>query len=185
MPKSTPTPRLADVISSETQEIMNKAVLRTALFAEKFYPPTTDDRDPLILAYEAEHFDNPESPLYQDDGAAYVWAALKGVKNPTFRYTESKSVRLQLGVVVVPVNTRFQTHREGIKVGTPYVCVNSSHNKFRGMDGEKVQMDLNSLSVRPATQDEIETLVSALMSIRPAQTIKVLGNALDNSDGDE
>lgn len=182
MTAATQTNVLDALKASQRQVILDKMVLRTALFAEKFYPPQpTDPRDSRLVVYERDVFNNPEHPAYLNNTVALTWAVLQNIEKPVFKQVQAKSLEFGLGVVVVPVENRFIKWAESIKVGQPHVYVGNAKvgSRFRDIAGDKVTLNASSLTLRPATVDEMVTLLDALMSIRPAQTIKTLGDALD------
>lgn len=185
MPKLVQPQSLDEMYAAEAVNILNKALIRTALVNEKHFGGKPEERNADVVAYEIEHYDNPQSPLYRDSGAATMYAALKGIKSPGFKTSTAMRIDLDLALVVVPVNSRNYTHPEGVAVDQPYVCVNTTSGKFRTTDGAKTSTPLkvNTLTVRAATEEEIKAVIAAQMAARPAQTVKTLGDALETRFG--
>jgi hypothetical protein len=177
-------PGMKDMLKTEAQNIYNKAEVRTALFAEKFYAPKPADARPAeIKSYEENFFDNINSSLYDDERAAELWAALNGFSPEdvaTLQITPDNTVEFARAVVVVPVNSRHYTWEEegDVKVGTPYICVHQGNGAFMDAEGNKVHLGTLDYAIRPATADEIKEVVDGLLKVRPAQFIKNLGDTL-------
>jgi hypothetical protein len=181
-PVKSTTPVLATIIASETPVIVAKAILRTAFVAEKYFPtPAADTRDPRILVYEAEVFDNPKAALYQDMQAAHIWANLTGIKDAKFGSLHGTNVPATRALTIVTVDTRKnEWPKDGeVKINETYICVAEGSNRFRSADGKVVHMDLNTLNCRPATEAEIQAVVTGLMTVEPVSFIKNLGDVLE------
>ena len=104
------TPNLQDIVLSERTNILNKAILRTALMEEKNFPAVAEDARPAqVVAYEHDVYDNKESPLFGDDKAAQLWSVIQGFGAQKFSHetADAKSVTVGRGAVIVPVNRRY------------------------------------------------------------------------------
>lgn len=182
MPQA-PVTRLAAMYDKDTQNILDKAALRTQAFKDTFYPAAAaDTRDQKVVAYERDVYDNPKAVGYNNLNAAIAFFAIQGINDFKLFHEASRTVKFVRAVVVVPVNTRTFTWPENgeVKVGTPYICVHEGRNAFRDADGNKVHLNTNSIGLRPATEQEQAVVVNGLMTVRPTQTMKNLGDQLAN-----
>lgn len=179
-------PTLKDLVKSESDNILQKAILRTALFAEKFYPaPAADTRDQIVKDYEANFYDNPKAAQYGNDDAADVFMALKGISEYELNTTDNLSVDFARAVCIVPQNTpHFEWPEDDeVKVGKTYICIHQGNGAFMDADGNRVHISPSyGLGFRPATDDEMKAVIAGLMATRPASFINNLGDALVNVD---
>lgn len=176
------TQPLDEIVKQEYDSIVNKAILRTTLLQEKSFLSKPDTRQAEVLEYENEHYNNPESPLYQDDGAAVMWATLKGIKGATFQALRAQDITAVRGVVLVPQNhLGFEWYKELPLV--PMICVHQRRAAFRDATGAKWHLPyITSLNVRPATVQEIRDVVTGIFAVRPMQFIKNMGDSLVGVD---
>jgi hypothetical protein len=174
----------------EHDNILAKAMLRTGAFAEKYFPPQKKDgRDPKVISYVTENFDNSTSPLFNDIGAAAIWAAVSGVKfNPTdYFLTVGTTLWPGRGVCIVLVdgiNPRYVWSEEVKKEPLIVTQEGSTSDRtwFRNVKGEKITLPpafINTQMVRPATVDEMKSLIVGNLGIRPYEFIRNLGDALE------
>ena len=178
-----PTPAWADTVEQETENIVNKSILRTQLFAEKFYPARpAEAKNAKVVGYEQNFLNNPQSSLFRDTEAAALFAAMNGLPEDQFKVDEISHLEFARAVVIVPVKYYDFEWGEGIKE-VPYICTHQRRAAFRDAQDNKVHLNpSNSRAYRPATDEEVRSVVEGIMDIRPAGLIKNLGNSLDGVD---
>lgn len=169
-----------DLVSDEREVILNKAILRTRLFAEKnFKAVKPDTRDPRVIAYERDFFNNPKAAQFHNTGVALTWAAVQGITDAVFIHEEAHEVEAVRGVVVNVVNFRDNDLVKEYP-NSPYICIHQGNQAFRGMDGEKTYLPLNTRTIVPGTDEDCAAIIDAMLDKMPASFIKNLGDALES-----
>jgi len=197
MNKPTNLLTVEDVITLpevEAENITAKSLLRTSALAEKFYPaPAPDNRSADVITYVENHFDNEDSPVYGELGAAAIWAALKDIKFNDQDYTHEddgeQELALVRGVVIVPVDSRTQKWPEDF-VKEPLMLTQAGSRQggwFRNAAGLKVSLPKTptTLNVRPGTLDEIKAIVQGNLDVRPTEFIRNMGDTITSADTTE
>ena len=166
MPNNFSTTALTDLLRTEGQTIFDKAVLRSTRWAEKNTPARKDERDPKVIQYEKDIFQNPDATAYNNLTVAQTWAALNGIVKAEFKPVDLTVLPVVRCLVLVPLDLGKQfPWGETIKTGTPYICVHEGHSMFRGLDGNKVAIVPHRAAVRVGNMDEIAQIVSANLNL--------------------
>lgn len=164
-----------DLLAEARNLTVSRALIATDLFAGKFYATSKEAAVPAPTTDAAKRaeamFNDPKSTVYGD---AKFAALTKALTNEDIRFTRNSNRTVEFvqpGVVVVPVTPVYgERADDGYGDGGPVFVTNRTNGKGRNTSNldkriNDVQpLSRNSSDWRPATQEEIEPLVDALLT---------------------
>lgn len=181
--------KINDVIGNSVERFTLLITIATQLFAEKFYAGRSVTWGAVTgdVAINAEKaFNDPTNGSFN---SAVFQSTVEVLTGQKIQRRNPWMVDYAVGIVVVPTAPLYGNRTDdGYAVGASYLCTNeSSGGKFRGVDNIASRMGKStkggtrtgdasfnevglmthiSDEVRPATEEEISTLVTALLEVK-------------------